>query len=125
MGLITYSYVRTLNMKGWNVKQWVKVASKPWDFWESKIYQVPLVDRMGKIHKLKGFGVYSITSKLEMVLIYRVVHLFPKYVQDQLIRPRGHVQQLTGLNTLIQSDRRRIGHLPDYIWKWLYISWIQ
>ena len=55
---------------------------------------------MGKIHKLKGFGVYSITSKLEMVLIYRVVHLFPKYEQDQLIRPHGQVQVLIGLNTL-------------------------
>ena len=40
---------------------------------------------------------YLITSKLENVLIDRVVPLFPKYVQSQLFRPQGHVEVLIGL----------------------------
>ena len=100
MGLITYSYARTLNLKGWKVKQWVRVASKPWELWETKIYLVPLVNKMEKIHRVKCFGVDLINSKLEKVLIDGVVHRFPKYAEDQLIRPLGHVQALIGLNML-------------------------
>ena len=100
MGLITYSHARSLNLKGWKVKQWVQVASKPWEIWETKIYLVPLVDRTGKVHRVKCFGTESITSKLEKVLIDGVVHLFPDYTQDQLVRPHGQVQVLIGLNML-------------------------
>ena len=55
MGLITYSHARSLNLKGWKVKQWVQVASKPWEIWETKIYLVLLVDRTGKVHRVKVF----------------------------------------------------------------------
>ena len=100
MGIITFSHARALKLNGWKVSQWVQVASKPWEIWETKIYLVPLVDRTGKIHRVKCFGAESITSKLEKVLIDGVIHHFPQYTEDQLVRPHGQVQLLIGLNQL-------------------------
>ena len=77
MGMITFSHAKVLKLKGWEVSQWVQVASKPWELWKTRIYLVPLVDRSGIIHRVKCFGVESITSKLEKVYIDGVIDSFP------------------------------------------------
>ena len=100
MGMITFKHAKTLNLKGWDVSQWVQVASKPWELWKTKIYLVPLVDKFGNIHRVKCFGAESITSKLEKVYIDGVVHSFPELTAEQLARPHGAVQILIGLNQL-------------------------
>ena len=100
MGMVTFSHARALKLKGWEVSQWVQVASKPWELWKTRIYLVPLVDRSGIIHRVKCFGVESITSKLEKVCIDGVIYSFPKLTAEQLARPYGTVQILIGLNQL-------------------------
>ena len=100
MGIITFNQAKVLKLHGWDVKQWVQVASKPWEVWETKIYLVPLVDRYGKVHQVKCFGADSITSKVEKVFIDGVIHCFPDYTIEQLARPYGEVQMLIGLNML-------------------------
>ena len=100
MGMITFSHGKALNLKGWEVSQWVQVASKPWELWKTKIYLVPLVDKTGIIHRVKCFGVESITSKLEKVYIDGVIYSFPKLTAEQLARPHGTVEILIGLNQL-------------------------
>ena len=91
MGLITHSHAKTLRLEGWDASQWVQVASKPWELWQTKIYLVPMVDREGRIHRVKCFGAESITSKLEKVNIDGIIHHFPQYKLNELARPYGEV----------------------------------
>ena len=100
MGMVTFKHAKALKLKGWEVSQWVQVASKPWELWKTRIYLVPLVDRTGVIHRVKCFGVETITSKLEKVSIDGVVYTFPTLSAEQLARPYGTVEILLGLNQL-------------------------
>ena len=82
---------KKLRLHGWPVSQFVQVAGKPWEEWNTTAYHVPLQERGGKIHQVTCFSIKSMA-------IEGIVHHFSMINPINLQRPSGTVDLLLGLN---------------------------
>ena len=69
IGLIRDMFAKRLNLRGKHVKKMVQVVGQTWTIWETKEYVISLVDRFGKKHVLRVYGIDSITSPIQKVVV--------------------------------------------------------
>ena len=78
--------------------QWIEVAGKDYERYDTKIYNVSLEDKQGIEHKVTLYGMEKITSNPEAASIEEAYKLFPHIPIGSLERPSGEVGLLIGQN---------------------------
>ena len=59
-------------------------------------YKLPLLDEQGHAVEFKVYGINKISSDIELVDVENIAHLFRNIIEDEIARPAGPVDVLTG-----------------------------
>lgn len=94
--LITHKFAGFLGLKGVPVTQYIEVAGRDYEVYETSVYKMDLKDNTGQTHKLELIGLEKITTNPGRVNIKEVYNLFPHIEKGALDRPHQEVGILIG-----------------------------
>ena len=80
---------------------------------ETMKYKLSLLDKQGHAVEFEVYGINKITSDIEHVDVESIAHLFRNITKDEIARPAGPVDVLTGYEYAAYHPEREqnIGHL--------------
>ena len=96
--IITHKLAGFLGLKGKDVTQWIEVAGKEYERYDTKIYKTKIYDIYGVEHNINLYGLNRITSNPDVIDVEEVYRYFPHIVKGSLDRPDGEVGILIGQN---------------------------
>ena len=119
VSLITFSFADRIGLKGKSLKMQLTVAGGHTSLVKTREYQLPLVDRQGKVRWIVVYGIDTITTSIKQVSMndFRIAKgMFGGAHRMSFDNPHGHVDVLVGLanNGLHPTEIQTAGNLRLY-----------
>ena len=91
-------YAQEAGWKGQPVKQLLQTTGGEVQEWNTKFYWIPLVDRLGKVHRIMAYEMDTIAAPLEAVDVQAAKQILPAVDLEAVKRPEGRINLLIGIH---------------------------